>query len=99
MNDKYYMYEELSDFLDGTFHQDMGTVEKALNEFIEEAHKVCIENTVKYIAEFLKSDLSTQEKEAFIEYYTEIYFPSLKLNPIEWLEQTAETLKQALKNH
>ncbi len=62
MNDKYYMYEELSDFLDGTFHQDMGTVEKALNEFIEEAHKVCIENTVKYITEFLKSDLSTQEK-------------------------------------
>ncbi|EOS8268428.1 hypothetical protein ABTI76_001001 [Bacillus cereus] len=99
MNDKYYMYEELSDFLDGTFHQDMGTVEKALNEFIEEAHKVCIENTVKYITEFLRSDLSTQEKEAFIEYYTEIYFPSLKLNPIEWLEQTAETLKQALKNH
>ncbi len=99
MNDKYYMYEELSDFLDGTFHQDMGTVEKALNEFIEEAHKVCIENTVKYIAEFLRSDLSTQEKEAFIEYYTEIYFPSLKLNPIEWLEQTAEALKQALKNN
>ncbi|HFJ9453538.1 TPA: contact-dependent growth inhibition system immunity protein [Bacillus cereus] len=99
MNDKYYMYEELSDFLDGTFHQDMGTVEKALNEFIEEAHKVCIENTVKYITEFLRSDLSTQEKEAFIEYYTEIYFPSLKLNPIEWLEQTAEALKQALKNH
>ncbi len=58
---------------------------------------MCIENTVKYITEFLKSDLSTQEKEAFIEYYTEIYFPSLKLNPIEWLEQTVETLKQALK--
>ena len=99
MNDKDYMYEEVSDFLDGTFHQDMGTVEKALNEFIEEAHKVCIENTVKYITEFLRSDLSTQEKEKFIEYYTEIYFPSLKLNPIEWLEQTAETLKQALKSH
>ncbi|PFM63104.1 hypothetical protein COJ48_16710 [Bacillus cereus] len=47
MNDKDYMYEELSDFLDGTFHQDMGTAEKALNEFIEEAHKVCIENTIK----------------------------------------------------
>ncbi|HDR7286832.1 contact-dependent growth inhibition system immunity protein [Bacillus cereus group sp. TH43LC] len=65
------------------FHQDIGTVEKALNEFIEEAHKVCIENTVKHITEFSKSDLSTQEKEEFIEYYTEIYFPSLKLNPIE----------------
>ncbi|MED0962092.1 MULTISPECIES: contact-dependent growth inhibition system immunity protein [Bacillus] len=99
MNDKDYMYEELSDFLDGTFHQDMGTAEKALNEFIEEAHKVCIENTIKYITEFLKSDLSTQEKEEFIKDYTEVYFPSLKLTPIEWLEQTVETLKQALKNN
>ena len=98
MIDKYYIYEELSDFLDGTFHQDMGTPEKALNEFIEEAHKVCIENTIKYITIFLKSDLSTQEKEEFIEYYTEIYFPSLKLTPLEWLDQTVETLKQALKN-
>ncbi|WP_440604398.1 contact-dependent growth inhibition system immunity protein [Bacillus sp. GB_SG_008] len=98
MIDKYYIYEELSDFLDGTFHQDMGTPEKALNEFIEEAHKVCIENTIKYITVFLKSDLSAQEKEEFIEYYTEIYFPSLKLTPIEWLEQTVETLKQSLKN-
>ncbi|RAN80316.1 contact-dependent growth inhibition system immunity protein [Bacillus sp. SRB_331] len=99
MNDKDYMYEELSDFLDGTFHQDMGTAEKALNEFIEEAHKVCIENTINYITEFLKSDLSTQKKEKFIKDYTEVYFPSLKLNPIEWLEQTVETLKQALKNN
>ncbi|MGG0238075.1 contact-dependent growth inhibition system immunity protein [Bacillus rhizoplanae] len=98
MIDKYYIYEELSDFLDGTFHQDMGTPEKALNEFIEEAHKVCIENTIKYITVFLKSDLSTQEKEEFIEYYTEIYFPSLKLTPMEWLEQTVKTLKKALKN-
>ncbi|MGG0649261.1 contact-dependent growth inhibition system immunity protein [Bacillus mycoides] len=98
MNDKDYMYKELSDFLDGTFHQDMGTVKKALNEFVEEAHKMCIENIIKYIDAFLKSDLSIQEKEKFIEYYTEIYFPSLKLTPIEWLEQTVETLKQALKN-
>lgn len=65
---------------------------------LETAHKVCIENTIKYITAFLKSDLSTQEKEEFIEFYAEIYFPSLKPTPIEWLEQTVETLKQALKN-
>ncbi|PQZ54182.1 hypothetical protein CQZ94_18345 [Bacillus sp. MYb209] len=62
MNDKDYIYEELSDFLDGTFHQDMGTPEKALHEFIEEAHKVCIENTIKYITAFLNSDPSTEKK-------------------------------------
>lgn len=42
MNDRDYIYEELSDFLGGTFHQDMETQEKALHEFIEEAHKICI---------------------------------------------------------
>ncbi|MGG1167486.1 MULTISPECIES: contact-dependent growth inhibition system immunity protein [Bacillus cereus group] len=98
MNDKDYIYEELSDFLDGTFHQDMGTPEKALHEFIEEAHKICIGNTINYITAFLNSDLSTEKKEEFIEYYTDIYFPALKLAPLEWLEQTGETLKQALKN-
>lgn len=54
-------------------------------------------NDKDYMYEEL-SDLSIQEKEEFIEYYTEIYFPSLKLTPIEWLEQTVEKLKQALKN-
>ncbi|WP_242213421.1 contact-dependent growth inhibition system immunity protein [Bacillus cereus group sp. BfR-BA-01383] len=98
MNDKDYIYEELSDFLDGTFHQDMGTPEKAVHEFIEEAHKVCIENTIKYITSFLNSDLSTEKKEEFIEYYTDIYFPALRMTPLEWLEQTGETIKQALKN-
>ncbi|MGG0276941.1 contact-dependent growth inhibition system immunity protein [Bacillus rhizoplanae] len=98
MNDKYYMYEELSDFLDGTFHQDMGSPEKALNEFIEAVNKGCIENNIKYITAFLKSDLSVKEKEEFIEYYTEIYFPALNITPIEWLEQTFETLKEAIKS-
>ncbi len=40
----------------------MGTPEKALHEFIEEAHKVCIENTINYITAFLNSDLSTEKK-------------------------------------
>ena len=57
---------------------------------------MCIENTLKYITEFLKV-IYPRKKEEFIEYYTEIYFPSLKLIPIEWLEQTVETLKQAIK--
>lgn len=41
-------------FLGGTFHQDMETQEKALHEFIEEAHKICIENTINYITAFFK---------------------------------------------
>jgi hypothetical protein len=46
MND-HQAFEELADFLDGTFHQDMGSPEQALAEFIVEATKECLEFTLE----------------------------------------------------
>ncbi|HFJ9441161.1 MULTISPECIES: contact-dependent growth inhibition system immunity protein [Bacillus] len=98
MQDKYIQYEELSDFLAGTFHQDIESLEFAINEFINEVTNICLENTIEDITAFLQSGLSVHEKEEFIIYNTEIYFPTLNLTPIKWLEQIIELLKRALKN-
>ncbi|WP_440604397.1 contact-dependent growth inhibition system immunity protein [Bacillus sp. GB_SG_008] len=97
MEDKYSPYEELGDFLAGTFHQDIESPEEALNEFIIEVTKICIENTINDIFSFLNSNLTDSEKEEFIKYNADIYFPALNLTPVEWLEQTLETLKEAIK--
>ncbi|MDI6533860.1 contact-dependent growth inhibition system immunity protein (plasmid) [Bacillus mycoides] len=94
MEDKYNPYEELGDFLAGTFHQDIEPPEEALNEFIMEVTKICIENTKNDILSFLNSNLTNSEKEEFITNKTYIYFPALNLTPIEWLKQTLETLKE-----
>ncbi|MEI4804554.1 contact-dependent growth inhibition system immunity protein [Bacillus sp. FJAT-51639] len=98
MEDTYGPYEELGDFLAGTFHQDMESPEEALNEFIMEVTKICIENTRNDILSFLNSNLTDSEKEEFIKYNAYIYFPALNLTPVEWLKHTLEILKEAIKN-
>ncbi|EEM56116.1 MULTISPECIES: contact-dependent growth inhibition system immunity protein [Bacillus cereus group] len=98
MQDKYTQYEELGCFLAGTFHQDIESLEFAINEFITAVTTICLENTIEDITAFLQSGLSIHEKEEFIIYNAEIYFPALNLTPIEWLEQIVELLKRALKN-
>ncbi|MED0904189.1 MULTISPECIES: contact-dependent growth inhibition system immunity protein [Bacillus cereus group] len=98
MENKYSSYKELGDFLAGTFHQDMESPEEALSEFIMEVNKVCIENTINDILLFLNGNLTDSEKEEFITYKTYIYFPALNLTALEWLKQTLETLKEAIRN-
>ena len=98
MEDTYSPYEELGDFLPGTFHQDMESPEEALNEFIMEVTKICIENTKNDILSFLSSNLTDSEKEEFIKYNAYIYFPALNLTPVEWLKQTLKILKEAIKS-
>ena len=68
MENKYSHYEELGDFLAGTFHQDIESPEEALNEFIMEVTKICIENTKNDILLFLNSNLTDSEKEEFIKF-------------------------------
>ncbi|WP_237749871.1 contact-dependent growth inhibition system immunity protein [Bacillus amyloliquefaciens] len=64
MYDNYDSLEELSDFPDGTFHQDMGSSKQALEDFITESSKECLVFIIKFCEEFLNSDISEQEKKA-----------------------------------
>lgn len=78
---------ELEEFLGGTFHQDINSPEEALDEFINEVSKECLLSTIKDCEKFLKSNLTGEEKEDFIQNKVEIYFPSIDLTPLEWLSK------------
>ncbi|WP_414627012.1 contact-dependent growth inhibition system immunity protein [Bacillus amyloliquefaciens] len=80
--------EELSDFPDGTFHQDMGSPKQALENFITESSKECLVLTIKFCEEFFKSE------ESFIKSNSEIYFPEIELTPIQWLDSKKPLLRK-----
>ncbi|WIY63158.1 contact-dependent growth inhibition system immunity protein [Bacillus arachidis] len=96
MDGSYDVFEELGDFLGGTFHQDMNSPEEALEEFICESSKECLLFTIKYCEEFLNSEITVQEKGDFIESNAEIYFPAIGLTPVQWLISTVEQMKKSL---
>ncbi|MDR4435256.1 contact-dependent growth inhibition system immunity protein [Bacillus tequilensis] len=96
MYENYDTLEELSDFLEGTFHQDMGSPEQALKEFIAESSKECLVFTIKFCEEFINENMSDQEKESFIKSNTEIYFPAIDLTPLQWLKKVITEIKEAI---
>ncbi|MCY7628877.1 contact-dependent growth inhibition system immunity protein [Bacillus altitudinis] len=97
MNESSSYLKKLEDFLGGTFHQDIDSPEEALDEFIHEASKECLQSTIKDCQGFSNSPLTIQEKESFIENNAEIYFPAISLNPLQWFDKVIEEMKEAVK--
>ncbi|WP_078552224.1 contact-dependent growth inhibition system immunity protein [Bacillus alkalicellulosilyticus] len=97
MDETYDYLEELEDFFGGTFHQDINSPEQALEEFIKEASIECLQYTIKDCEKFLNSKLTKQEKESIIQNNAEVYFSALKLNPLQWLNNIVEKLKEGVK--
>ena len=89
--------EELEDFLGGTFHQDIISPEQAIDEFINEVSKECLLSTIKVCEQFLNSSLTKEEKKIIIENNAEIYFPAIKLTPLEWLNNLVKEMKEGVK--
>ncbi|MEI4801990.1 hypothetical protein WAZ07_11755 [Bacillus sp. FJAT-51639] len=84
-------------FLAATFYQDT-FYEEALQELLEEAPKEYLEDAIIFLTEFIQSNYCDKEKNEYIRYSADgIYFEGLEITPLKWLEQTVETLKQALK--
>lgn len=98
MEETYEHYlEQLKDFLGGTFHQDISSPNHALDEFINEVSKECLLSIIKDCEEFLNSSLTNQEKENIIRHNTDIYFPTIKLTPLQWLINSVEQMKEGIK--
>ncbi|WP_110926644.1 contact-dependent growth inhibition system immunity protein [Bacillus massiliglaciei] len=97
MDETYDYLEELEDFLGGTFHQDISSPEQALDEFINEASIECLLSTIKDCEKFLNSNLTKQEKENIIQNNAEVYFPAIELNPLQWLNNLVEKMKEGVK--
>jgi len=97
MDETYDDIEELEDFLGGTFHQDISSPEQALAEFINEVSMECLVFTIKICEEFLNSNLTQQEKGNIIQSNAEVYLPAIELNPVEWLTNLVEKMKDGVK--
>ncbi len=88
-------FEEVKNFLEGTFHQDIETYTEALMEYIEEVDSQWLRYIAEEIDKFLSSKISKYEKGKFIEGCTFIYFPALEVNPVEWLDSVLKEIRKA----
>ncbi|MDQ0233545.1 contact-dependent growth inhibition system immunity protein [Metabacillus malikii] len=96
MDEPYDYLEELEDFLGGTFHQDISSPDKALDEFINEASIECLLSTIENCEKFLNSNLTKQEKEIIIQNNAEVYFSAIELNPLQWLNNLVVKMKEGV---
>lgn len=86
---------ELEIFLGGTFHQDIESIEDEVCGYLVNMKKNAIK-TINAIDEFLESSMSTEEKNKFIKDNTEIYFPAIEKEPVEWLQEVNDFFKSKI---
>ncbi|ENJ9654214.1 TPA: hypothetical protein PTV44_000010 [Clostridium botulinum] len=87
--------EELEIFLGGTFHQDIESPETAVREY-SILWKDSLVDLTGAIDDFMKADLTMDEKNKFIKNNTEIYFPAIQKSPIEWLNEINMFFKEEM---
>lgn len=87
--------EELEIFLGGTFHQDIESPENAVREY-SILWKDSLVDLTDAIDDFMKADLTMDEKNKFIKNNTEIYFPAIQKSPIEWLNEINMFFKEEM---
>ncbi|MBA4496474.1 contact-dependent growth inhibition system immunity protein [Paenactinomyces guangxiensis] len=91
-------FDDLSNFLGGHFHQDMGSPEEALAEYIRETKTEWIIELTETISAFLKDhSMSEDEKNRYIESHAEVYFPYYQVSPVEWLTDILNQLEESIK--
>ncbi len=90
--------EPVFQFLAGTFHQDIDSPEKALEELIAEESKEYLEFAITFLTDFIRSEYTDIEKNEYIQSCADgVYFPAFSLEPIQWLYEVIEQLKEAVK--
>lgn len=87
--------EGLEMFLGGTFHQDIESPETAVREYSILCKDSLIDLTSS-IDDFMKSNLTMNEKNEFIKNNTEIYFSAIQKEPIEWLNEINMFFKEEI---
>ena len=89
-------YEEVENFLVGTFHQDIEEPMEALKEYIETVDSQWLLYISKEIERFLMSELPEHYKEEYIQECTCIYYPALGIKPIKWLTDVLGEIKKSI---
>lgn len=91
--------EPVFQFLAGTFHQDIESPEEALEELLTEESKEYLESAIVFLTDFIGSEYSDIEKNEYIPSCADdgVYFPAIGLEPLQWLNQVIEQIKEAVK--
>ncbi|MGE7184032.1 contact-dependent growth inhibition system immunity protein [Peribacillus sp. NPDC006672] len=90
--------EPVFQFLAATFHQDIESPEEALEELLTEESKEYLESAIVFLTDFIVSEYSDIEKNEYIKFCADgVYFPSLGIEPTQWLYQVIEHIKEAVK--
>ncbi|MEB5482072.1 contact-dependent growth inhibition system immunity protein [Shouchella clausii] len=90
--------EPVFQFLAGTFHQDIDSPEEALQELLTEESKEYLEFAIIFLTDFIESEYSDIEKNEYIQSCVDgVYFPATGLEPLQWLYQVIEQIKDAVK--
>jgi len=78
--------EPVFQFLAGTFHQDNNSPEEAIEELLTKESKKYLEFAIAYLKnEYIQSCADG------------VYFPALSIEPLQWLYQVIEQIKEAVK--
>ncbi|MFP3512716.1 contact-dependent growth inhibition system immunity protein [Peribacillus sp. SIMBA_075] len=89
--------ESVFQFLAGTFHQDIESPEDALEELLTDESKEFLESAIVFLTDFIVSEYPDIEKNEYIQSCADgVYFPSLDLEPLQWLYQVIEQIKEAV---
>lgn len=91
------MIDSLENFLGANFHQDIESVESAIDEIIEEESKEYLMYVIEVIEKFLDSKMSDNDKINIIIDNTDIYFKE-KSQSIKWLINILDIIKNKVKN-
>lgn len=71
--------------------------EEALEEMITECHPETLSEALQMINQFLTStEESNDWKTEFLQQNTDIYFPNMELNTLEWLNNVRMSLEKVL---
>jgi hypothetical protein len=90
--------EPVFQLLAGTFHQDIDSPEEALEELLKEESKEYLEFAIAFLTNFIESEFSDNEKNEYIQSCADgVYFPTLGLEPLQWLYQVIEQIKESVK--
>lgn len=90
--------EPVFQFLAGTFHQDIDSPEEALQEVLTEESKEYLKYSIAFLTDLIASEYSDVEKNEYIQSSADgVYFPATGLEPLQWLYQVIEQIRETVK--
>jgi DNA gyrase/topoisomerase IV subunit A len=88
-------HESLRDFLRFNWGYKMQSMEQSLEDIKKNYNATQLQYSITLIENFLNDEkISLEDKNEFLNEFTEIYFPVLNISPVDWLKSVLIDLNQ-----